>query len=160
MKNIFVIAFSSFVLIQTMCGTENTQAEGYRGIWYSIGQDSGHGPKYSGGLGSYPANMVPMVLHDPQSEQTFFVYGGTSDKSRKDLQIMVGTFDHKKGALRRPTTVRDSDGFKDAHANPSLGMDKDGFLFVFSATRHSFQGRIHESQAMALCIVGGSRCSS
>jgi hypothetical protein len=31
-------------------------ADGFRGIWFALGQNSKHGDKYSGGLGTYTAN--------------------------------------------------------------------------------------------------------
>jgi len=124
---------------------ENTPADGYRGIWYSIGQDKGFGPKYSGGLGTYPANMVPMAVYDEVSDTTWFVYGGTTAESNKDLQIMIGAWHHSDDTVSRPTTVRDSGGLSDAHANPSMTIGPDGHLYIASATRHSFEGRIYRS---------------
>jgi hypothetical protein len=82
--------------------SENKLGRGYRGIWYNLGQDKGYGPKYSGGLGTYPANMVPMAVCDPREERVYFVYGGSKPDNRKDLQIMIGTFDTKTHKLRRP----------------------------------------------------------
>ena len=126
--------------------TENQPADGYRGIWYSIGQSKGFGPKYSGGLGTYPANMVPMACYDAASHTTFFVYGGTTTTSQTDLQIMIGAFHHDDGTVARPTTIRDSGGFSDAHANPAMTIGHDGFIYVVSATRHSYGGRIYRSR--------------
>lgn len=124
---------------------ESQPADGYRGIWYTIGQDKGHGPKYAGGLGTYPANMVPMAVYSADANTTWFVYGGTTTSSHTDLQIMIGAWHHEDNTVSRPTTVRDSDGFKDAHANPALTIGPDGHLYVVSATRHSFEGRIYRS---------------
>src|SRR6478609_829160 len=41
------------------------QADGYRGIWFTLGQFSQHGDKYSGGLGTYTANHNPMAVYSP-----------------------------------------------------------------------------------------------
>lgn len=120
---------------------ENQPAAGYRGIWYAIGE----GPKYGGGLGTYPANMVPMACYDAAVDTTWFVYGGTSASSDRDLQIMIGAWRHADGKVERPTTVRDSGGFDDAHANPAMCIGGDGHLYVVSATRHTFEGRIYRS---------------
>lgn len=117
---------------------ENRPADGYRGIWYSLG-------KYGGGLGTYPANMVPMACYDAAADTTWFVYGGTSAASRQDLQIMIGAWRHADRTVERPTTIRDSGGFDDAHANPTLCVGGDGHLYVVSATRHQFEGRIYRS---------------
>ncbi|HYH57213.1 MAG TPA: hypothetical protein VD772_11405, partial [Anseongella sp.] len=48
----------------------NEQDTGYRGIWYHIGGAGQRGPvrnkykyKYSGGLGTYPANHYPFSVY-------------------------------------------------------------------------------------------------
>lgn len=121
---------------------ENRPADGYRGIWYAIGQKP---PKYGGGLGTYPANMVPMACYDAAANTTWFVYGGTSAAGNRDLQIMIGAWRHVDGMVERPTTIRDSGGFEDAHANPAMCLGGDGHIYVVSATRHAFEGRIYRS---------------
>lgn len=121
---------------------ENRPADGYRGIWYAIGKKP---PKYGGGLGTYPANMVPMASYDAVADTTWFVYGGTSAAGDRDLQIMIGAWRHADGTVERPTTIRDSGGFEDAHANPAMCVGGDGHLYVVSATRHAFEGRIYRS---------------
>jgi hypothetical protein len=120
------------------------KADGYRGIWFSLGQKSKYGDKYSGGLGTYPANMVPMAIHAPSVKKTFFVWGGTPADG-KGLQIMVSYYDHERGVVPRPTIVRDGGGFGDPHANPAVCLDASGYVWVFSATRHAFQGRKYRS---------------
>ncbi len=124
-----------------------TQADSYMGIWYSIGQATNGVPKYSGGLGTYPANMMPMATYVAAVNKTFFVYGGTTSPTQRDLQIMIGTYDHTTGKVSRPSTIRDSEGFSDAHANPAIAMGPNGHIYVFSATRHSFQGRVYRSNS-------------
>ena len=141
-------AFMSLLATALIAGdpSENSPASGYRGIWYSIGQGNGQfGPKYSGGLGTYPANILPMACYAKEVETTFFVYGGTTEQSQTDLQIMIGRFDHRSGTVSRPTTIRNGRGFSDAHANPALAIGPGGHLFVFSSTRHNFDGRIYRS---------------
>ena len=144
-----MVSLLAFICLSSLVfpavAVENAPADGYRGIWYSIKQDKGYGPKYSGGLGTYPANMVPMAVYDEVSGTTFFVYGGTTKSSQTDLQIMIGAFHHDDLTVSRPTTIRDSDGFSDAHANPALTIGGDGHLYVVSATRHRFTGRIYRS---------------
>src|SRR5437016_5745851 len=53
------------------------RTDGYRGIWFTLGQFSKHGDKYSGGLGTYTANHNPMAVYSPAADKTFFTYGGT-----------------------------------------------------------------------------------
>ena len=41
--------------------------DGYRGIWFTLGQKSEFGDKYSGGLGTYTANHVPMAIYSKEA---------------------------------------------------------------------------------------------
>jgi len=130
----------------------NQKDTGYRGIWYNIG---GAGPgrtvtseyryKYSGGLGTYPANHYPFSVYAKKVDKTFFCYGGTDD-SGKTLLHMVSWFDHKTGQVPRPTIVLDK-ATGDAHDNPVMQIDKDGYIWIFSTShgtgRPSF---IHRSK--------------
>ena len=89
---------------------DNRQADGYRGIWFTIGQArSAYGAKYSGGLGPYTMKHIPMAVYAPQADKTFFVYGGTPSEDRKYLLCMAGCYDHKTGMLRRPVVVIDTE---------------------------------------------------
>lgn len=82
---------------------DNQTADGYRGIWFTIGQArSAYGAKYSGGLGTYTMKHIPMAVYAPQVDKTFFVYGGTPSEEQKYLLCMAGCYDHKTGMLRRP----------------------------------------------------------
>lgn len=111
----------------------NRADTGYRGIWYHIG--SGHGEyvyKYSGGMGTYPANHYPFSVYVPEVNKTFFCYGGT-DESGKTLYHEVSWFDHATGTVPRPTIVLDKET-GDAHDNPVLQVDKDGYIWLFSTS--------------------------
>src|SRR5690554_2016171 len=50
--------------------------DGYRGIWFRLNQHFEYGPKYSGGLGTYTANHIPLAIYAEEVDKTFFVYGG------------------------------------------------------------------------------------
>jgi hypothetical protein len=50
-------------------------AEGFRGIWFTLGQKSAYGDKYSGGLGTNAANHVPMAIHHAATKRTYFTWG-------------------------------------------------------------------------------------
>ncbi len=53
--------------------------DGYRGIWYyNQPSKDEYVYKYSGGLGTYPANHIPFCIYAPAANKTFFFYGGTS----------------------------------------------------------------------------------
>ncbi|MCP5519976.1 MAG: sulfatase-like hydrolase/transferase [Verrucomicrobiales bacterium] len=114
-------------------GTQSV--DGYRGIWFTLGQRSEYGDKYSGGLGTYTAKHVPTAIYSPQAGHTFFVYGGAKDDQRH-LLAMIGKYDSIiTGLESQPTIVHDKLGVNDPHDNPSLSMDDSGRLWVFVSGR-------------------------
>ncbi len=109
--------------------------DGYRGIWFTLGQYKGeYGDKYSGGLGTYTANHVPIAVYSPKARKTFFVYGGSKQDARR-LLIMASYYDHRRGVVPRPTIVCDKQGVNDPHDNASIALDDDGFIWVFVSGR-------------------------
>ena len=113
----------------------NSKINGYRGIWFELNQKYEYGDKYAGGLGTYTAKHRPIAVYAPQVEKTFFVYGGTSTRDERHLLSMVGEFDHRTGKVARPTVAWDKLEVNDPHDNPSLAIDKDGYLWVFVSGR-------------------------
>ena len=109
------------------------RADGYRGIWY-YNQPSGdeYVYKYSGGLGTYCAKHTPFAVYAPEVNKTFFCYGGTL-KEKNELLHMVSYFDHKTGQVPRPVTLLNKHT-DDAHDNPVIQIDGDGYLWVFSSS--------------------------
>ena len=120
------------------CGVGSLLADekddGYRGIWFTLGQFSEYGDKYSGGLGTYTAKHLPLAIHVPQVEKTFFVYGG-SRQGERYLLAMASYYDHNTGEVPRPTIVHDKQGVDDPHDNPSIALDEQGHLWVFVSGR-------------------------
>jgi hypothetical protein len=110
------------------------KAGGYRGIWFTLGQRSEFGDKYSGGLGTYTANHVPIAIYSPAVNKTFFVYGGTI-KGERHLLIMASYFDHVTGTVPRPTVVHDKNGVNDPHDNAAISIDADGYIWIFVSGR-------------------------
>ncbi|MCX6906213.1 MAG: BNR-4 repeat-containing protein [Verrucomicrobia bacterium] len=108
--------------------------DGYRGIWFTLGQKSEHGDKYSGGLGTYTANHVPMAIYAKEADKTFFVYGGAK-QGQRHLLAMASYYDHRRKVVPRPTIVHDKQGVNDPHDNPSLCLDGKGHLWVFVSGR-------------------------
>ncbi len=109
---------------------------GYHGIWYSNQPTNDeYRYKYSGGLGTYCAHHIPMAHYAPQADKTFFVYGGMpedghlSDKKRT-LLICVSYYDHKTGLVPRPSLLMNKET-SDAHDNPVLMLDREGYIYVF-----------------------------
>lgn len=139
----FLLSLSAWAQIETV----NQKAAGYHGIWYFIGPTKNeYAYKYSGGLGTYPANHYPFSVYAPAVERTFFCYGGVTDSTSRELWHMIGFFDHKTGMVSRPTLLLNK-RTNDAHDNPVLQIDQAGYLWIFSTShgteRPSF---IHRSQ--------------
>jgi len=113
-----------------------SKADGYRGIWFTLGQLTGeHGDKYSGGLGTYTAKHIPLAIYAPKVNKTFFVYGGTTAPKERHLLAMVSYYDHARGVVPRPTIVHDKGGVNDPHDNPSIALDSAGHVWVFVSGR-------------------------
>jgi BNR repeat-containing family member len=126
---------------------QQDRLDGYRGIWFTLGQPSEYGDKYSGGLGTYTANHMPTAIYDRGSHRTFFVYGGSRKDGERHLYIMISYFDHRTGMLPRPVVVMDKLGVDDPHDNASLSMDGLGYLWVFVSGRNvSRPGKIFRSR--------------
>lgn len=108
------------------------KADGYRGIWYFNQETKDeYVYKYSGGLGTYCADHIPMAVYAPKVRKTFFVYGGASEDG-KSLLEMVGYYDHKRKQVCRPTILMDKHT-EDAHDNPVIALDDKGYVWVFAS---------------------------
>lgn len=105
--------------------------DGYRGIWY-MNQPSKdeYRYKYSGGFATYPQQHIPIAVHAARAGRTFFCYGGTV-RGRQELLHMVSHFDHATGTVPRPTILLNKKT-EDAHDNPTLMLDDDGYVWIFS----------------------------
>ena len=82
-------------------GRSSKRDTGYRGIWFTLGQKSKYGDKYSGGFGTYTANHVRMAIYSKEANKTFFVYGGARD-GKQHLLDMVSYYDHASGNISPP----------------------------------------------------------
>lgn len=113
----------------------SAKADGYKGIWFTLGQQCEYGDKYSGGLGTYTAKHVPLAVYAPEADKTFFVYGGTTGPEDRYLLIMAAYYDHKTGTVPKPTIVHDKEGVNDPHDNGSILIDEQGHVWVFVSGR-------------------------
>lgn len=129
---LFLLSISPFISSQSL---NNTKIDGYRGIWFELGQKCEYGDKYSGALGTYTAKHVPLAIYSPEADKTFFVYGGTKTKDEQYLLCMIGEFDHKTEKVSKPTVVYDKQGVKDPHDNPSIMIDDENYIWVFVSGR-------------------------
>lgn len=125
---------SSAQTTDTQTVTLNQKADGFHGIWY-MNQPSGdeYVYKYSGGLGTYCAKHRPFAIYRPEVNRTFFCYGGARPNNDRRLLHMVSAFDHETGEVLRPTILLDKQT-GDAHDNPVLTIDDDGYLWIFSTS--------------------------
>lgn len=126
----------------------DAKGEGYRGIWYTLGQYSTYGDKYSGGLGTYTSSHTPIAIYAPEVHKTFFTYGGTPSEDKRQLQIMAGVYDHATGLVSRPTLVYSRNLVDDPHDNASLSIDEEGHVWLFVSGRGTIrEGRIFRATA-------------
>lgn len=126
----------------------NKKAEGYQGIWYATQKtEDMYVYKYSGGLGTYSAKHQPFAIYSPVVNKTFFCYGGALEGSSRRLGHMVSYFDHATKKVPRPTILIDK-RTSDAHDNPVISIDDQGFIWIFSNShgreRPSFVHRSNE----------------
>lgn len=138
MKNLAKIFFLFLLLLFSqlpLIEAQNLVVDGYKGIWFTLGQFSEYGDKYSGGLGTYTANHIPIAVYSPEAKKTFFVYGGTTKAEERHLLIMISWYDHKTGLVPKPVIVYDKQGVNDPHDNAALSIDKSGFIWVFISGR-------------------------
>ncbi len=144
-----ILLFSSsltlFAQVQATL-TLNTKDDGFRGIWYFIGETNNeYVHKYSGGLGTYPANHYPFSVYVKKVNKTFFCYGGASKDAKPSLLHEVAFFDHKNKTVSRPTIVLNKNT-NDAHDNPVISVDKNGYIWLFSTSHGvSRSSYIHKS---------------
>ncbi len=121
--------------LSTLAAAPNPTVDGYRGIWFELGQKGEHGDKYSGGLGTYTAKHRPLAVYSKAANKTFFVYGGTPAADQRHLLIMASYFDHATGTVPRPTLVLDKEGVNDPHDNAAIALDAAGHVWVFVSGR-------------------------
>jgi len=144
----FVMFNPLLTLAQNPVLVHPERAEGYRGIWY-MNQPSNdeYRYKYSGGLGTYCAMHLPFAEYAPAVEKTFFVYGGMrGDVEKPTLLEMVSYYDHRTGKVPKPVILLDKDT-EDAHHNPTIALDKDGYLWIFASSHGRESGYIYKSRA-------------
>jgi hypothetical protein len=109
--------------------------DGYRGIWYANQRSKDEYKfKYSGGFATYPQQHAPIAIYSAKANKTFFCNVGTNARNpgeKQDLLHMVSYFDHATGKVPRPTILLDKQT-SDAHHNPTISIDDNGFIWIFS----------------------------
>jgi hypothetical protein len=130
-----LIAAAITALNFTYLYSQYPRVEGYKGIWFTLGQFTDYGDKYSGGLGTYTADHVPIAIYSPEARKTFFVYGGTTGADKRHLLDMVSYYDHVTGEVPKPVVVYDKEGVDDPHDNSAISIDNQGYIWVFVSGR-------------------------
>ena len=127
----------SFIVIAGInnISAQNQKADGYKGIWFTLGQFSEYGDKYSGGLGTYTADHLPIAIYSRVVNKTFFVYGGTTKPDIRHLLIMISYYDHKSHMVPKPVIVYDKMGVNDPHDDAAISIDDNGYIWVFVSGR-------------------------
>lgn len=139
-----LLLFLSF----TSISAQNPQANSYKGIWFTLGQFSQYGAKYSGGLGTYTSSRVPIAIYAPKVNKPILVYGGSTGRAERHLQMMLSCFDHKTGLVPKPVIVYDKEGVDGPHDHASLSIDEKGCLWGFISARNTTRpGIIFKSKA-------------
>ncbi|HNY14871.1 MAG TPA: BNR-4 repeat-containing protein, partial [Bacteroidales bacterium] len=123
------------VHLSSPISAQNPVFNGYKAIWFTLGQNSEYGDKYSGGLGTYTADHIPVAIYSPEAEKTFFIYGGTTAADKRHLLIMVSYYDHVTKSVPKPVIVCDKEGVDDPHDNGVIAIDEGGYLWVFVSGR-------------------------
>jgi len=129
------LILATFLPCRAESETPFRTVDGYKGIWFDLGQRGEFGSKYSGGLGTYTAKHCPMAIYSKEANKTFFVYGGTTAADQRHLLAMLSYYDHATGKVPKPVIVHDKQGVDDPHDNPSIQIDGDGHLWVFVSGR-------------------------
>lgn len=132
-----IIHFFILLLLHTSMYAQNSRADGYKGIWFTLGQPSQYGDKYSGGLGTYTSSHIPIAVYSAKANKTFFVYGGTTSENERHLLIMLSYYDHHTKQVPKPVIVYDKTGVDDPHDNASLSVDEQGYIWVFVSGRNT-----------------------
>ena len=139
MKKVILLFFALMVgtglSAQEFGALNNTKVDGFRPIWFDLGQKSEYGSKYIGAFGTYTMKHRPLAIYSPEVDKTFFVFGGTTVETERHLLCMISCYDQKTGLVQKPTVVYDKGKVNDPHDNPALLIDPEGYLWVYVAGR-------------------------
>ena len=110
-------------------------SSGFKGIWYEVtGGDGNYPNKYGGGLATYPQQITPMGIYSPGANKTFFTFNYDLDPGiGLNIGHAISFFDHTTGLVARPQ-IWINKQTEDAHDAPTLAIDDDGYIYMFSMT--------------------------
>lgn len=152
-----LVRYSGIKSLEKIGKSKVRTADGYKGIWFELGQPYPYGDKYSGGLGTYTAKHRPLAKYSSEANKTFFVYGGTTKATEKHLLCMIGAYDRTTNTLDKPVVVFDKMGVDDPHDNPSIFLDDKGYIWVFVSGRNTNRKGFKFRSNVPLSIEKGFR---
>ena len=98
------------------------------GVWHASGARTRVSPAantvYGGAHATYCAWTRPMAVYAPAVDRTFFVFGDDANSPTACV------YDHRTRQFAHAVTVADNPDM-DAHKNPHLLLDEQGYLYVF-----------------------------
>ena len=98
------------------------------GIWHASGCERRISPTantvYGGAHATYCAWTRPMAVYSPSQNRTFFVFGNAENSPT------ICCYDHTSHTLADAVVVGTNPD-KDAHKNPHILIDDDGYIYVF-----------------------------
>src|SRR4051794_34336279 len=130
MRTIFLSL--TLAIASHLAAQESPTADGYHGLWYAnTAIKNQYAWKYSGGMATYPQQHEPIAIYAKPANKTFFVYGGVDPDKPRELLHMIAFYDHATGTVCKPRILLNKKT-EDAHDNPVLSIDAEGYLYVFS----------------------------
>ena len=124
----------------TMADETNLPPVETRGVWYHCGSANllpDQGAVYSGPMATYCAWHRPMAVYAPAVKRSYFVYGNAENAPT------ISYYDHATGRFAYPVVIGSNpDG--DAHRNPTLLIDDEGYLYMFWGA-HGHPTLVHRS---------------
>ena len=98
------------------------------GVWHRSGCPRRVAPGtktvYGGPHATYCAWTRPMAVYVPRQQKTFFVFGNAENSPT------ISAYDHRSRSFS-PAVVVGRNPDMDAHKNPHLLIDEEGWLYVF-----------------------------
>ncbi len=96
----------------------------YKGNWFQDLVTNYHGP-----MTTYTDRHRPMGIFIPSERKTFFVFGSA------DQYAEIGEYNHLTKSFSNPVKI----GFigEDAHKNPSIFIDDNGYIYVFYGSHNT-----------------------
>jgi len=113
-----------------------------QGVWYSCGTANaypGNTYVYSGPMATYCRWHRPMAVYVPSQDKTFFVFGNAENSPA------ISCYDHTGGTFAAPVVLGQNPDM-DAHRNPTILIDEEGFIYVFYGA-HGHPTRVVKSAA-------------